>query len=156
MTPAMGARIGLAFALAWLWLGATALPKPWSWLVGVGGTLALAVAAVVAQGSGGGGRGFNGAIYTAAVVAEVLAIMLVSRWLGGSGRAGLLPPAVGVIVGMHFLGLYAATGVERFITLAVALTLLNALACFLPAAGPGPRIAAGLGSAAVLAGAVVL
>jgi len=67
-------------------------------------------------------------------------------------------PAIGFIVGLHFLGLWKATDLRVFRWTAVAMCLVCGIAAFLPSATPNGnvdlrRAVTGLGCALVLWGA---
>jgi hypothetical protein len=72
----------------------------------------------------------------------------------------LLLPAIGLIVGLHFLGLWKATDLRVFLWTALAMCLVCGVAAFLPGATENGnidvrRVVTGLGTALVLWGAGV-
>ena len=96
---------------------------------------------------------FKRRAYLLAVLLEVLAIYVVSGLLARYGLKSYLIEAVGVIVGLHFIGLWRATALSRFLWIAGGMCVLSALAALLPAAWNGfnPRdAAAGFANAVVL------
>lgn len=142
--------IGLVFAGLWLSVGVTAAPEPWRTITGAVGALLLIAAILRARrGRVRGGR-FAWRWYVGAVVAEVVAIMLAQNWLVAHHRMDLIFPAVGVIVGVHFLGLWKAMGLRRFIALAGALVAINLAALLVPMAPADRLMLSGFGSAAAL------
>jgi hypothetical protein len=151
------ATIGLVFGGLWFWLGATALPPVWRTLAGLAGaliTLGLIVRLWRAPGPEDTGAGmFKRGAYFVAVALEVAAIYTASALLPKYGLQGYFIQAVGVIVGLHFIGLWRATGLARFLWIAGAMCAVSLLATLLPAAWEGvdPRDAAtGIGNALVL------
>jgi hypothetical protein len=149
--------IGLFFGLLWLFVGASAISGPLAIAVGAGGGALFAGAAWRVIRGGGRGRSggrFDRRYYIAAVAAEVLAIIVAQSWLAAHGQSALLLPVVGVIVGLHFIGLWLAMGVQRFLWLTGALVGLNLAALLLPLSPPGRVILSGLGSSFALLVAV--
>ena len=141
--------IGLAFGVLWLIVGIGAAPSPWSTIAGIVGALLFIGAVIrIARPKSRGGR-FDRLWYIAAVIAEVVAILLVQSWLIRHHREDLLFPAIGVIVGLHFLGLWRAMGL-RFVALAGVLVAINLAALLLPFAQPDRLMLSGFGSAAAL------
>ena len=152
MTAFTGRAIGLGFAILWLLLGASALPPAWGYATGAIGLAAIAALAWHAWRMHEPRTGrFRMDRYWIAVVAEVAAIALAQLVLTRSGLVGYLLPVVGVLVGLHFLGLWWAGGGERYWRLAGVMTALDAAALLLPPGSRAMQAAAGLGSAAALA-----
>lgn len=152
MTPFTGRAIGLGFAALWLWLGATALPTPWNWAIGVAGALAIGALAWSAWRMIEPRDGlFQMRRYWIAVVGEVVVLIAVQLLLHRFGLWAYLIPVVGVIVGLHFIGLWWAGGGVGYVGLAVVMTAVNAAAMLLPPGGAAMQAVAGLGSAAALA-----
>jgi hypothetical protein len=155
-----GATIGVVFGCAWGIAGATALLAPWhAWAIGssIGISIVLVVALSLAQKRRTSGT-FRGRIYGIAVVFEVVAIVATIWLLKLFGLPHLLMPAIGFIVGLHFLGLWKATDLRVFLWTAVAMCLVCGIAAFLPSATANGnvdlrRAVAGLGCALVLWGA---
>ena len=141
--------IGLAFGALWLTVGVTAAPSPWHLIASIAGAalfLGAAIRIVLRQSRGGR---FDWRWYVAAVVAEVVAIGFAQRWLLLNHRDDLLPPVAGIIVGLHFLGLWRAMQMRRFVGLAAALVAINAAALLAPSQ-PDRLMLSGFGSAAAL------
>lgn len=142
--------IGLAFGALWLTVAVGAAAPPWHLVAGiVGGLLFVGAAIRIVRRSPRGGR-FDGRWYLGAVVAEVVAIGLAQSWLVRHHRENLLFPTVGIIVGVHFLGLWRAMGLRRFVALAGGLVALNLAALLLPLPQPGRLMLSGFGSALAL------
>ena len=151
------ATIGLVFGGLWFWLGATALPLDWRLPAGVLGaliTLGLIVRLWRASNTADAGAGmFKRGAYILAVVLEIVAIYTASALLPKYGLQGYFIQAVGVIVGLHFIGLWRATGLARFLWIAGAMCAASLLAALLPAAWQDldPRdLATGIGNALAL------
>ena len=97
---------------------------------------------------------FYGKVYGVAVAFEVVAIIAVSIWLRRTEASSLLSPAIAIIVGQNFLGLWLSVGAALFLGLTVALCTVGIVGVRSPA---GHRLpVAGLASALALwvAGAV--
>jgi len=123
-TP-ISSTIGAVFGSLWGVIAAMALPSAWT-------TIAFAAVAIVSAvviaalwtaraPTERRNRLFSRKPYQVAVVLEVAAIYAASLILG---RAGLQPyfiQVVGVIVGLHFIGLWIASGSRRFIDLAIGM-----------------------------------
>lgn len=150
--------VGLGFGLLWLFLGASAVGSPLGWMLGgVGVLLFVAVGirtALRGWGTAPSGRPFDRRVYFASVAIEIAAIVLAQAWLAAHGRITLLPPVVGVIVGLHFLGLWRAWGRRSFLGLAGAMTAVNLAALLVPMPLSGRLALSGFGSAGALLAAV--
>jgi hypothetical protein len=93
-----------------------------------------------------------------AVLFEAAGILGTVWLLKQFGLSQLLMPAIGSIVGLHFLGLWKATDLRVFLWTALAMCLVCGVAALLPVARANgevnwSQIVAGLGSAVVLWGA---
>jgi hypothetical protein len=153
MSGRTGAIIGLGFALFWLWLGALALPAPWPVAVGIVGSAAVLAILIRQLGSSANGRArFARGRYLAAVALEFAALATLATFLARWGREDVLWPAAGIIIGLHFVGLWWASGQRRFLNLAAAMTAVNAVALLVPA--PAMLATSGLGSYLALAATV--
>ena len=151
------ATIGLVFGGLWSALGAQALPGFWqrpAMLAGAAISLALIVRLWRSPGLTGGGTAlFGRRAYLIAVVLEVLAIVAASNLLPRYGLQADLIEAVGVIVGLHFIGLWYATGISRFLWVAAGMCVASTAALLLPAVLDGIELrlaATGFGNALVL------
>lgn len=147
-----GALIGLVFGLLWWWVGAGAV-------TGLAGTVLQIIGVLIFAATGiwivkrpvtPARHQPRWVYYVVAVVAEVVAIMLSQKWLTVHGFGQLIFPAVGVIVGLHFIGLWQAFARRRFLILSIVMTAVNLLALLLPLT-PGARLLlSGFGSSASL------
>lgn len=152
MSAFTGRAIGLGFAVLWLLLGAAALSVPWRYLIGAAGLAAIAALLWRARRMQEPRTGlFRMDRYLIAVVAEFAAIALVQLVLARLGLSAYLLPVVGVLVGVHFVGLWWAGGGDSYLRLAGTMTALNAAALLLPPGSRAMQAVAGLGSAAALA-----
>jgi hypothetical protein len=111
----------------------------------------VAVAACLIAAAGRAPKGdlrFDGALYGIAVTFEVAAIVIAAIVLSRMGKQSLIPPAVVVIVGLHFIGLWTATADDVFAWLTLALCVVGAVGAVAP---PAIRLAiCGFGSALAL------
>jgi hypothetical protein len=152
MSAFTGRAIGLGFAVLWLLAGATALPLAWRYPVGAAGLLVIGFLAWRAWRMVEPRTGlFRMNRYWIAVVAEFAAIFVVQLLLKRWGLTGYLLPVVGILVGLHFVGLWWAGGGERYLWLAATMTVVDAAALALQPGSAAMQVAAGLGSAAALA-----
>lgn len=152
----IGALIGVAFGCIWGLGGASSLPRPWrEWAMGIslGISLALVIALVMPH-APRQSAAFRGRIYGIAVAFEVIAIFTTAWVLKSFCLPQFLLPALGFIVGLHFIGLWRATGLVLFLWTAIAMCAVCVFAAFLPTAtrwGISPKAAvSGLGCAIVL------
>jgi hypothetical protein len=150
----IGGLIGLGFGWLWLLVGSTAAGAAQIPILIAGSILfALAGWRVVRRQDRGGGR-FRAGYYIAAVVAEVAAIVVAQEWLRSHNRQDLLFPVIGIIVGLHFIGLWLAWRRDQFLWLTGALVAVNVLALLLPLTRAGRTMLSGFGSSASLLVAV--
>lgn len=160
--PNIGPVVGVAFGCAWGLAGATALPHPWqTWAIGSNiGISAVLIVAFALLDKQRHSVTFRGHIYGIAVAFEVAGIFLTIWLLRQFALSQLLLPAIGFIVGLHFLGLWKATDLRVFLWTALAMCLVCGVAAFLPGATENGnvdlrRVVTGLGTALVLWGAAV-
>jgi hypothetical protein len=154
---AIGAAIGIAFGCWWGIAGSSGLPARWRSIafflsIGISAVLFVAILMIRARPQA---FTFRGRIYLLAVSFEVVAIVLATNLLKYCNRSDLLLPAVGFIVGLHFLGLWKAANQSIFLWIAAAMCVLCTISAFLPSAteinGLDPRrVTTGLGCAVVL------
>jgi hypothetical protein len=154
---AIGAILGMAFGGIWAIAGAMGLAPGWRLPVAVlaaAATVALIAAPGFAHLHPTASGTFRGTIYGLWVGFEVVAIAAAAVVLNRCGRQDLLMPVIGIIVGVHFVGLWQATGLLRFVTIAVGVTAVCALSLLLPghdADGMSARqVVAGVGTGLVL------
>jgi hypothetical protein len=163
-SPTIGAIVGIAFGCAWGLGGATGLPHPWrEWAMGISIAISLALfAALVLPHAPRHSGTFRGLTYGIAVTFEVVAIFATAWFLNRLSLQAFLLPAVGFIVGLHFIGLWKATDLTVFLYTAVALCVVCVLAAALPTLTERginlKTVVSGLGCAVVLwvAGATTL
>lgn len=153
MSAFTGRAIGLSFAVLWLILGAAALSAPWRFLIGAVGLTAIGLLLWRARRMNEARTGlFRMSRYRIAVIGEFAAIAVAQITLRRFGLYGYLLPAVGILVGLHFVGLWWAGGGERYLGLAATMTIIDAAALFLlPPGSAAMQATAGLGWAAALA-----
>jgi hypothetical protein len=123
---AIGSLVGAGFGCAWALAGAAPLKPPLriaAILAGLAVTSGLVAMAIHHTPTSAGS--FGGAIYGAAVLFELVAITTAATLLRRRGRSALLPSAVATIVGLHFVGLWLATGNAVFAWLALALVCVG-------------------------------
>lgn len=149
--------IGLVFGGLWSLLGASGLPRGLQLPAeALGGLITVALIAWVwsRRGPSGSGAGmFRRRGYIIAVVLEIVAIWVATTLLARNGLQSYVIVAVGVIVGLHFIGLWQATRRVSLLWIAAGMCVVSAVAAFLPnvAGGFGPRLlVAGFGNALVL------
>ena len=145
----IGTIVGVAFGCAWGIAGSVPLPPIWR-IAGILGSIAAsAILILLIRGAPGSTDGyFNGAVYGIAVTAEFVAIAIVAVVLNRTGNSSFIPPTVAAIVGLHFVGLWLATGNARFLWLAGILCAIGLGAATMGKAARLP--AAGIGSALAL------
>ena len=154
---AIGAIAGVAFGCAWGVAGATGLPRPLrAWAGGLSAAVsAILIAALALIRTAHPSGIFRGSVYGMTVGGETAVIFLAIWLLRRYELSQFLIPTIGFIVGVHFLGLWKATGLSLFRWTSGAMCLVCVLAAILPgAAGVGGvdtrRAVAGLGCAVVL------
>lgn len=139
------AMIGTGFGGLWAVIGALALPRSWTpWAIAAAVAITLVLTrrlwlSAAAESS----RLFRRSAYRVAVIAEVVAIAAASYILPRYRLEAYFVPAVGIIVGLHFLGLWRASGKTVFLCIAGTMCTISAAAVALPAAPFGslnPRV----------------
>lgn len=161
----VGALVGVAFGCAWGITGATALPPPSrAWAVGlsIGTSVALAAAVAMLPAPRQSGT-FHGQVYGVTVALEAVGIVMTAWLLGHLALSQFILPAIGFVVGLHFVGLWKATDLKLFLWTAGGMCIVCVVAAFLPAVTENGgtdvrRVVTGLGCALVLwtAGATTL
>jgi hypothetical protein len=137
-TRPIPATIGTLFGGLWALIAAMALPS--GWRLPIAALVASATAILVARlwrasqrASGSAERLFGRKAYQIAVCAEVVAICTASAILPVFGWQAYFIQVVGVIAGLHFIGLWAATRSMRFLRIAGGMCAISATAILLPA-----------------------
>jgi hypothetical protein len=121
-----------------LWAYVAALGSPSAWRSPLSLAVALATLLLVARLWYRGApaetnrRRFNAKWYLAAVALECLAIYAASLLLPRVGLQSYFLQVVGIIVGLHFLGLWSATGSAHFVRIAVGMCVISAAAMLFP------------------------
>lgn len=132
------AAIGTLFGGLWAVLAAIASPPDWRLpfvmiTALVTGLLIIRLWQASPTSPAPSARLFGRRAYQSAVVAEVVAIYVASAVLPRFGWQGYFIQVLGVIVGMHFIGLWAATRFKRFLGIAGGMCIISAIAIPLPA-----------------------
>jgi hypothetical protein len=151
------ATIGLFFGGLWCWLGALGLPPAWQTPAGIAG-IAISLLFIVRLWrmktlAGTGTVLFGRRAYLVAVAFEIAAIVVFTNLAPKYGWQDQFISVVGIIVGLHFIGLWRATMMTRFLWIAVGMVTVSLVSAFLPHSWNGfdPRDAAcGFGNALVL------
>ena len=147
------ALIPLGFALWWLWQGIAALPQGWRAGIGIAGAVTIIAVAAHVMTRPPRPRDVRfrfGWRFAVVVAIEVAGLTVALNLLQSAGRLDLLLPAIGIVVGLHFLGIWWVNPQRRYLWLAGAMTAINVAALFLA----DPRAVSGLGSALALGVAV--
>ncbi|HZV79260.1 MAG TPA: hypothetical protein VFF60_06535 [Candidatus Binatus sp.] len=144
----IGMIIGAAFGCAWGIAGAVTLRSPWrETLVIVSFAISFLLIRATLSATLPYSH-FNGAPYGIAVGLEAVAIAIAAITLNGTGNASFVPPVVAAIVGLHFIGLWLATGKIVFLGTCIAMCVVALAGFFSPASARLP--VTGLGSALAL------
>ena len=153
----IGSAIGLVFGGVWSVLGARALQREWqipAMVAGITFTAALILRLWPRPATLDAVQfTFRSRYYITAVALEIIALNVAGNLLLRQGLAAYLLTSVGIIVGLHFIGLWMATRMRRFLWIAGAMCAVSALMAFLPATygAMNPRdTATGFGNALVL------
>ena len=130
----IGLLIGSVAGCGWAFAGASALPRAargGAFLAAgvIGAALAAATMRMPARAVTGT---FDGAVYGIAVTAETVGIIVTALVLRRLGRGDWLAPAVAILVGLHFLGLWRATARATFIAVALGMCLVGAVGLAVP------------------------
>jgi hypothetical protein len=133
----VSATIGTVFGGLWALIAALALPFYWRFPVALLAALVTSLLIVrlwrtSQTASSSGARLFGRKAYQLAVVAEVAAIYGASVTLPHVVWQGYSIQIVGVIVGLHFIGLWVATRSKRFLGIAGGMCAISAIAIALP------------------------
>ena len=149
--------IGLLFGGLWGVLAGLAAPASWR---GPGVLLAVLVSMILIYrlwrrgGAVGMGSGlFRRGPYLVAVALEFVAISAAANLLPRFGLGAYFIESLGLIVGLHFVGLWKATGQAAFLWIAAGMCSVSIAAMGLPQAWNGIEIrqaVTGFGNALVL------
>lgn len=143
--------VGLSFGILWLLIGASAAGVAAGIVVVCVGLLVFAFVILrVRRQLARQRQPYIRSYYMSSVAAEVAAISAVQLWLANHAREDLLWPAVGVIVGVHFIGLWLASSDRRYLCLTGAMVALNLAALLLPVSTRERIMISGFGSSASL------
>jgi hypothetical protein len=130
--------IGLLFGGLWGLLGVLALPVAWrlACALTVGFVSIFLVIRLwhTSRSLDPASSMFRRWPYLLAVTLEIMAIYTVSAALPRYGLQAYFIEVLGVIVGLHFIGLWWATGLTRFLWIAAGLCGVSAIAMALPRA----------------------
>ena len=143
-------RLGVNIDHVWLFVGAAALKGSLAVAIAVAGVLVFAAAGWRVRQRRQRNRRFVRGYYLAAVVGEVVVLVLAQHWLASHGREVLLFPVVGMIVGAHFIGLWAAMRDRRFLWLTGAMLVVNLAALLIPMQTAKRQMLSGFGSSLAL------
>jgi predicted DNA repair protein MutK len=117
-------------------LGVFALPRPYD---RIGSALALAIALIFLvrlwrhePPTASERPPFIISVYVVAVFAELLGMYTAALLLPRFGAQQQVYPAVGCIVGLHFIGLWLATRSPRFLHITAGMCLVSLLSMILP------------------------
>lgn len=148
----IGATIGLFFGGLWCFLGAQAIPQSGRMAVAAAGFAITALLILMVWrkplSANTGAIMFGRRAYFVAVGLEVLAIVAAANLLPRYGLDAYFIPVLGIVVGLHFIGLWVAAGKGRaarsLLWIAGAMCIVSALSALLPTAygGFNPRDAA--------------
>lgn len=132
------ALIGLAFGGVWSVLGAMALARSWRVPAIIAGVLFTLLLLVGRWRSAGSGVGlFRRRAYLVAVALELAGINVAVVLLRKYGLESFLVQALGLVVGLHFIGLWAACGDRRYLWICGGMCICSLLGTMLPDAAPG-------------------
>lgn len=148
--------IGLIFGGLWGVLAALSLPAPWllPGIVLAGGvSIALTISLWRRRPLGANNGMFRRGPYICAVVLEIVAIAAAGPLLRRYGLQAYFVEAVGLIVGLHFLGLWRATALSQFLMIAGGMCAVSVAAMALPHLWEGANLrdaVTGVGNAVIL------
>ncbi|MGH8219803.1 MAG: hypothetical protein ACREUT_14760 [Steroidobacteraceae bacterium] len=148
--------IGTSFGGLWGVMGALALPRSWTlWAAGAAVIITVILLGRLSSSAAPQSSGlFRQSAYWLAVVLEIGAVMAAGYLLPRYGLQADFVPAIGIIVGLHFIGLWRASGKTVFLWIAGTMCAVSASAIALPNSPVGflnPRVLfASYGNALVL------
>lgn len=138
-TRPVPAMIGTGFGGLWAVIGAVALPRSWTpWAIGAAVAIALIlIGRLLLSAAPESGGLFRRNAYRVAVIAEVVALAAAGYLLPRYRLAAYFIPAIGIIVGLHFIGLWRASGKTTFLWIAGTMCAVSAASIALPVAPAG-------------------
>jgi len=131
----IGSMIGIAFGLLWALIGIQGIQADLRLkadIVAAGLAVVFFVLAWVSRSNSQVGAMFRRRAYLLAVAFEIAAIAAASILLPRFGLGAYFLEAVGVIVGLHFIGLWKATGLSRFLIVAAGMCIVSIAAAIVP------------------------
>jgi hypothetical protein len=132
------ALVGTAFGGLWSVLGAMALPQHWTVPVVVIGLLVTVFLLLQrCRNAGSGSRLFRRRAYIVAVVLEVAGLYVAMLLLQKYGLEPFFVQALGFVVGLHFIGLWVASGQCRYLWLCFSMCVVSLIGIMLPSAASG-------------------
>lgn len=132
------AMIGTAFGGLWSILGAMALPSHWLVPAIVIGLLVTAFLLVQRyRGAAAASTLFRRRAYIVAVVLEIVALYVAIPMLHRYHLEAYLVQVVGLVVGLHFIGLWQASGLRRYLWLCLTMCIVSVVGAMLPGATAG-------------------
>jgi hypothetical protein len=132
------ALVGTAFGGLWSVLGAMALPHQRRVPAIVVGLLVTAVLVVErCRKAASGSSLFRRRAYVVAVALEVAGLYLAMSLLKRYGLEAFFVQALGFVVGLHFIGLWMASGQRRYLWLCVSMCVVSLMGALLPSASSG-------------------
>ena len=141
---AIGALIGIGFALGWAGAGLQSLPSRWrSVAFGIGIVVSVLIGTAILWRQHAGSDAsttpgtFDGAFYGWTVALETVFIVVAVRVLRKAGLAAYIAPTVATIVGLHFFGLAHAisSGASVFRWVGVSMCVVGVAASCALASG---------------------
>ena len=158
LTPTgWGLAAGATFAALWGLAGARGLAGAWRRRIAVLVLMAsagLIARAFIAPPQPAYAMRFEAPVYGYAAAFEIVGVVLSALLLRAPGRRALIAPVIAIVTGLHFIGLWIATGQRLFLGVTLGLCAAGLIALGWPRRPGGaadPRLAiAGLGSALVL------
>lgn len=157
MDSALAARlIGACFGLVFVVVNASAVPAPWSWVLralGVAGMVVVLLRLRTPSRTTLQPRPSAIRVYWTSVLVEVVALVVGTRLLAGTGHGEYGVAWVAFVVGVHFCPFAWAFRLSTFLPLGVALVVLAAAGATLGLLGAGTvwvAAVAGVGSGLAL------
>jgi len=132
------ALVGTAFGGLWSVLGAMALPQHWMMPAVVIGLLVTVFLLVQrCRNAGSGSSLFRRRAYIVAVVLEVTGLYLAMLLLKKYELEPFFVQALAFVVGLHFIGLWVASGQRRYLWLCLNMCIVSLIGIILPDGASG-------------------